>query len=169
MATRRGRVRKVHEQDRVDVLGSGCLVERGAIRVDVEERIRGGKGTKGRLHYRLDVGRIQNDEPVDGHLSQASESQSCSGRDHSLLSFGLTVSARTAHSLAQEWLLPLSDKVASTKMPITTLFVNNIGFDQHEHDYPMQVTVSMPPPSRGTSRLTSTRCIYTGYTACLSL
>jgi hypothetical protein len=71
VATRSWRIRKVHEQDRVNVLGSGCLIESGAISVDVEERISGGKRTKGCLHYRLDIGRIQDDESVDGHLSQA--------------------------------------------------------------------------------------------------
>jgi hypothetical protein len=75
VATRSWCIRNAHEQNRVDVLGSGCLVESGAISVDVEERISGRKGTKGCLHYRLDIGRIQDDESVDGHLSQARRSR----------------------------------------------------------------------------------------------
>jgi len=43
VARRSWRIRKVHEQDRVDVLGSGCLIESGAICVDMEERISGRK------------------------------------------------------------------------------------------------------------------------------
>ena len=37
----------------------------------MEERVGGRKGTKRRLHYRLDIGRIQDDESVDGHLSRS--------------------------------------------------------------------------------------------------
>jgi len=75
VATRSWRIRKVYEQDRVDILGSGCLVDSGAISVDMEERISGRKRTKRCLHYRLDIGRIQDDESVDGHLSQARSRQ----------------------------------------------------------------------------------------------
>lgn len=71
VATRSWHIWKVHEQDRVDILESGCLVESGAISVDMEERISGRKRTKRCLYYWLDIGRIQDDEPVDGHLSQA--------------------------------------------------------------------------------------------------
>jgi hypothetical protein len=37
----------------------------------MEERVGGRKGTKRCLHYRLDIGRIQDDESVDGHLSRS--------------------------------------------------------------------------------------------------
>ena len=70
VATRSWRIRKVHEQNRVDVLGSGCLIKSDAVSVDMEQRISGRKRTKRCLHYRLDIGRIQDDESVDGHLSQ---------------------------------------------------------------------------------------------------
>ena len=75
VATRSWRIRKVYEQNRVDILGSGCLIESGAISVDMEERISGRKRTKRCLHYRLDIGRIQDDESVDGHLSQVRSCQ----------------------------------------------------------------------------------------------
>jgi len=68
VATCSWRIRKVYEEDRVDVFGSGGLFESGAISVDMEQRVSGRKRTKGRLHYRLDIGRIQDDESVDGHL-----------------------------------------------------------------------------------------------------
>jgi hypothetical protein len=104
VATRSWRIRKVYEQDRVDVLGSGCLIESGAISVDMEERISGRKRTKGCLHYWLDIGRIQDDESVDGHLTQASQSQSSavgawSGWLRSSL-FRSLCFPTTAHSLA---------------------------------------------------------------------
>ena len=75
VARRSWRIRKVYEQDRVDILGSGCLIESGTISVDVEERISGRKRTKRCLDYWLDISRIQDDESVDGHLSQARSRQ----------------------------------------------------------------------------------------------
>jgi hypothetical protein len=52
------RVREGYEEDRVDVFGSCCLFESGTVGVDVEERVSGGEGTKGSLHYWLHIGRI---------------------------------------------------------------------------------------------------------------
>jgi hypothetical protein len=70
MATCSWRIRKVYEENRVDIFGSVRLFESGAISVDMEEGVSGRKITKRRLHYRLDIGRIQDDESVDGHLSR---------------------------------------------------------------------------------------------------
>ncbi len=73
VATCSWRIRNVYEEDRVDILRSGCLIESGAISVDMEERISWRKRTKGCLHYWLDTGRIQDDDAVDGHfVSQSS-------------------------------------------------------------------------------------------------
>ena len=70
VATCSWRIRKVYEENRVDIFGSARLFESGAISVDVKERVSGRQITKRRLHYRLDIGRIQYDESVDGHLSR---------------------------------------------------------------------------------------------------
>jgi hypothetical protein len=113
VARRSWRIRKVHEQDRVDVLGSGCLIESGAICVDVEERISGRKRTKRRLHYRLDIGRIQDDESVDGHLSQA-RCHSALGRAEMIHSLSVS---HHPHTLAHEvpYSLISSNRLSSIK------------------------------------------------------
>jgi hypothetical protein len=67
MAACRWCVGEVYEQDRVDIFGAGCLLERGAVGVDVEERVSRRKRTKGCLHYWFHIGRVQDDESVDGH------------------------------------------------------------------------------------------------------
>ncbi len=72
VATCSWRIGKVYEEDRVDIFGSGCLIKSGAISVDMEERVGGRKRTKRCLHYWLDIGRIQDNESVDGHLSSQS-------------------------------------------------------------------------------------------------
>src|SRR6266567_1404672 len=111
VATRSWRIRKVYEQDRVDILGSGCLLESGAISVDMEERISGRKRTKRCLHYRLDIGRIQDDESVDGHFSQAR------GRSRQPWAW---LRSHTRTSTVAPCSLISSNCSPSTKMPITT-------------------------------------------------
>jgi hypothetical protein len=118
VARRSWRIRKVYEQDRVNILGSGCLIESGAISVDMEERISGRKRTKRCLHYRLDISRIQDDESVDGHLSQA-RSQSVSVSLRSLFR-SLLFPPHTRTRVAPYSLIS-SNCSPSTKMPITTL------------------------------------------------
>ena len=56
MATCGWRVGEGNEEDGVDIFRSGCLFESGAVSIDVEERVGGGEGTKGSLHYWLHIG-----------------------------------------------------------------------------------------------------------------
>lgn len=139
VATRGRRIRKVYEQDRVDILGSGCLIESDPESVDMEERISGRKRTKRCLYYWLDIGRIQDDQSVDGHFSQDAA--------WAEITLSVSLSFLTTHSHKISSLL--SDIGQPTKNAHHYSFISNIVcFNQY--DFPMSLR-----RFHWTSRLTS--------------
>ncbi len=61
-------IREGHEKDRVNIFWTNSLCEGVAVSVDMKKWIRGWKRAKGGLHNWPGVGRVQDDESVDGHL-----------------------------------------------------------------------------------------------------
>jgi hypothetical protein len=69
-----------HEKDGIDIFWTKRLCDGVAVCVDVQQRIRGWKGAKGGLHDWAGVGRVEDDESIDGHDDDGSGSVSASGK-----------------------------------------------------------------------------------------